>query len=200
MNGDGGFCSNLNGTIPSDIRPGTPIMALTDLTYTEFCNGPMDVDRTACHNWELTTLSLRASSEFRTGVAVNTPSPTSVTVPDIGTMNATSPGTRSVNLEGGLVQVSNAFMHVVMTDGGFPDYYLADAAGSSTEVQVETQNAISATCIRSYFVSREGMTIPSIQGPLEPFRGVWTIRVTGPSDVGGLDCSRDGGTGTDAGD
>jgi hypothetical protein len=198
--GDAGFCSNLTGRIPADIRPGTPIMALSDLTYTEFCNGATGTDRTMCHNWEQATLSIRASTTLTTGVAVNTPSPTSATVPELGTMNAFQPGTRSLNLEGGLVEVSNAFVHVVMTDSGFPDYYLTDAVGSANEVLIETQNAFSATCIRNYLVAHDGMMIPSLRGPLEPSFGQWTIRLSGPSDIGGLDCSRDGGTGVDAGD
>jgi hypothetical protein len=199
--GDAGRCFDLpDGLIPGNIRPGTPISALTDMTYTEFCSGPTGVDRTMCRNWEQTQLSLRRSSTFVAGTMVNAPSPTTATVPEIGTMDATMPGSRSINLEGALVEVRNGIVQVVVNDGGFSDFYLLDAAGSTNKVQIETGNAFSATCIRNYLTGLNGMTIPSVVAPLEPEFGLWTLHTSSPSSFPGLSCSTDGGTGSDAGD
>lgn len=186
------------GKIPAMIRAGTPISVLSDLTYTEFCSGPMGVDRTMCRNWEQTQLTVRSTTTLTAGAVGNAPSPTTATVPELGTMNATLPGSRAINLEAGLVSVSGV-VRVVMNDTGFSDYFLDESAGSANSVQIEESNSVNASCLRTYLAAHNGATI-TLTGLLEPNFGLWSVRVRTSDDVTGTSCgSMDGGVSTDAG-
>lgn len=189
--------------LPADLAPGDRITAIESALYSEFCAGPLGVDRTMCRNWEQTQLlGPRAFTRMGTGPA---PAPTTVRVLDIAQMADGTPGPRDLALEGTLLRVENVRVRASMmvSDGGRPFtrvelFDMSDTAMTRPlPVQVTAFRAVD--CVRTFFVSQNGMTVSSVTGILVPNFGEWQLRIRDENDVSGTMCgARDAGVGIDA--
>lgn len=199
--GDAGTCfNNARRNIPIDLAPGDQITAIEGVTYSEYCLGGGGASSCTMHNFE--QAQLFGPSVFTRAAMGAAPSATVVGVSDIAQTATNAPGPRTLALEGALLRVNNPLVRavVMMTDGGssFTTVDLFDPADTGMTrplgVLIENIGAMETSCLRSYFVSRNGMTVSSVTGILVPDYGQWTLRVRDIADVAGASCGTDGGT------
>ncbi|MDP3275290.1 MAG: hypothetical protein Q8Q09_08865 [Deltaproteobacteria bacterium] len=189
--------------IPMDIAPGTPVMAVSNATYSEFCAGPAGAPAGLCRDFEQSNVFLGGTATITAAGMGPAPTPTDITVAQIGQTMMNMPGPRALALEGTLVRVRNVRVTTTMTMSGmstFTTVAINDPADATRKVNVLISNFPATGCARTHFTGLNGMMAPEITGILVPDFGVWSIRLRNEMDVMGLTCTaapRDGGT-TDA--
>jgi len=200
-------CFSVNSLIPSDIAPGQIVSAVDRGTYEERCEFS-GFDAGSCRSFESTRIYRPRT--FTVGAQGTAPTPTPVTVADIGQVPSNNAvGARAVALEGTLVRIDGARLRLSPVPNTNParfDYDLVDPSASPDAglndlraVRVSVSNISFASCGRAFLDARDGQTIGSVTGILTPLFSRWTIRVRTTSDISGTACGTDGGTSTDAG-
>jgi hypothetical protein len=176
------------------IVPGTRVQVL-DATYSEFCLAAMQIPM--CRDFEQSQIFLGGRAMLVTMGMGMTPTPTTVTAAQVGQTAGGMIGTRTLALEGTLIQLSNVRVNSIIADGGFTNVTVNDPGDATRTVAVQISNFPNTSCVRAHFNTINGMNT-TLTGILVPDFGKWTIRLRGETDVQGLSCSRDGGTGMDA--
>lgn len=201
---DAGDCFSVTGKIPANITPGTTITSITEASYSESCGGPSGTTAAMCDSWAYTTAFLGGRAAFNVGAMGTVQTPTDTNLAETGQTQMSGngvPGTRTPQLEGTLIRLSNVITGTAMetTSGGTALTVLEVHQGTDTAhtLRVDAANFRSAACVRGLMVGR---TLPSLTGVLTSSFGQWRIKLWDIANAGltTADCATDGGTATDA--
>lgn len=194
------FGATVIGKIPATIRPGDAITSIQAADYAEFCTATgMPAD---CGQLEQSQLSLGTNASIVVGATGTLQPATGATVGEtVAAMGA--PGSRSLALEGTLVRFTNPRIVASVDAQGFTQASIVDDsdATNTNHLDLIVSNFSTTSCVRTFLLAHNGMTVPSMSGILGPDFGAWKLRLRDDLDIEGANCSspQDGGV-NDGGD